>query len=157
MVSSIDFTTGDGEPIGFAGASFMASPDRSVEFSEGWQGGVDQPVPEGTRLRVPFAERAGLTCPEPGVAVLPHSPGVLNAAGTVNGGLMALVVEEAARSLTPDATLSSLGLRYLQPARVGPVVAVATVRDGLGVVDARDEGNENRVCATATTRVFVPS
>ena len=154
VASSIEFATGEGQPVGFAGASFMAVPDRSVTFREGWKGSVDLEVPEGTRLRVPYAERAGLLCPEPGVAVLPYSEGVLNAANTINGGLIALAVEEAALSCTPGATLSSLVLRYLLAARVGPVVAMASVRDGLGLVDARDAGNENRLCVTATTRAF---
>ena len=156
LVSSIEFSTGKGEPMGFAGASFMAHPDRSLHFDEGWTS-AHETASEGTRLRVPYAERAGLVCPEPGVAVLPHSRGVLNAANTINGGLIALVAEEAALSCTPGATLSSLGLRYLQPARIGPVVAVANVSEGLGLVDARDEGNENRLCVTATTRIFPAS
>jgi acyl-coenzyme A thioesterase PaaI-like protein len=160
-VSSIEFATGEGEPIGFAGASFMASPDRSLQFRQGWQGAVDLPVPEGTRLRVPYAERAGLSRPSPGKAVLPYSPDVLNAAGTINGGLVALAVEDAALSCDagrmPGGTLSFLGLRYLQPARVGPVVATASVRDGLGLVEARDHGQDDRLCVTATTRSFAPA
>ena len=48
-------------------------------------------------------------------------------------------------SLSPGATLSSLDLRYLQPVRIGPVVAAAEVRHGLGPVEVRDEGNENRL------------
>jgi hypothetical protein len=33
-------------------------------------------------------------------------------------------------------------------------VAVAEVRHGLGRVEVRDEGNENRLCVVATTRAF---
>jgi acyl-coenzyme A thioesterase PaaI-like protein len=54
----------------------------------------------------------------------------------------------------PGESLASLDLRYLQPARVGPVVATAEVRHGLGRVEVRDEGNENRLCVAATTRTF---
>jgi acyl dehydratase len=86
------------------------------------------------------------------VAVLPRSDDGLNASGTVNGGLIALVVEEAALSLTPGATLSSMALRYLRPVRIGPAVATADVRAGLGRVEVRDAGGDDRPVVTATTR-----
>ena len=53
-----------------------------------------------------------------------------------------MAAEEAALSLAPGATLASLDLRYLQPVRVGPAVAQADVRDGLGRVEVHDAGNE---------------
>ncbi len=154
IVVGVDFTGGDGEPFAFAAASFMAAPDRNVTITT--RTGVDVLLPEGTRLTVPFAERAGCERREPGVALLPHSDDALNASNTINGGLLALTAEEAVLSLAPGATLSSLALRYLQPARNGPVVATALERDGLGRVEVRDAGNDNRLCATATTRLFVP-
>jgi acyl-coenzyme A thioesterase PaaI-like protein len=89
------------------------------------------------------------------VAALGHSDEVLNASNTVNGGLIALVAEEAVLSLSPPGeSVASLDLRYLQPARVGPVVATAEARHGLGRVEVRDEGNDNRLCVAATTRTF---
>ena len=101
---------------------------------------------------MPFAERAGCRRDAPGVAVLPRSPDGLNAAGTVNGGLIALAVEEAALSLTPGASLSSMALRYLRPVRTGPAVARADVHAGLGRVEVRDAGGDDRPAVTATTR-----
>ena len=66
-------------------------------------------------------------------------------------------IASAVLSLSPPgATLASLDLRYLQPARVGPAVAVAEVRHGLGRVEVCDEGNENRLCVAATARTFEP-
>jgi acyl-coenzyme A thioesterase PaaI-like protein len=153
-VTAVDFSTADGEPFAFAAASFMAAPDRNAQIAT--RTSVDLIVPEGTLLTVPFAQRAGCERREPGVAVLPHSDEALNASNTINGGLIALTAEEAVLSLEPGVTLSSLALRYLQPARVGPVVASAVVRDGLGRVDLRDAGNDNRLCATATSRQFAP-
>ncbi len=88
------------------------------------------------------------------MAVLPRTDDNLNAAGTLNGGLIALVVEEAALSLTPGATLSSMALRYLRPVRTGPAVATAEVRAGLGRVEVRDEGDD-RAAVAATTRVQI--
>jgi acyl-coenzyme A thioesterase PaaI-like protein len=104
-------------------------------------------------LAEPFAARAGCRRRAPGVAELPRTADGLNAAGTVNGGLIALAVEEAALSLAPGATLTSLALRYLRPVRVGPAVATAEVRAGLGRVEVRDAGSDDRPVATATTRL----
>jgi acyl-coenzyme A thioesterase PaaI-like protein len=113
------------------------------------------PLPSGARLTMPFAERAGCERRAPGVAALAYSDEVLNASNTINGGLIALTAEEAVLSLSPPgATLASLDLRYLQPARVGPAVATAEVRHGLGRVEVCDEGNENRLCVAATARTF---
>ena len=72
----------------------------------------------------------------------------------MDGGLLALGIEEAALSLTPGASLASLDVRYLQPVRVGPVVARAEVRGGLGRVEVRDAGNDDRLSVVATTRTF---
>jgi acyl-coenzyme A thioesterase PaaI-like protein len=108
-------------------------------------------------LDVPFAERAGCVVTEPGVAVMPRSPEGLNASNTINGGLLALAAEEAVLSLSPGATLASMGIRYLRPARVGPAVAAATVRNGLGIVEVRDAGTDNRLAVLVTTRIFDPT
>ncbi len=55
------------------------------------------------------------------MAVLPRSEDGLNSSNSVNGGLIALAAEEAVLSLAPGDTLRSLGLRYLQAVRAGPV------------------------------------
>ena len=152
FVAGVDFLDETGEQFGFAAASFMASPDESLRIAPL---GARSPLGTGERLTVPFAERAGCERRSPGVAALGHSDEVLNASNTINGGLIALAAEEAVLSLSPPGeSLASLDLRYLQPARVGPVVATAEVRHGLGRVEVRDEGNENRLCVAATTRTF---
>jgi acyl-coenzyme A thioesterase PaaI-like protein len=152
IVAGADFTDQDGEPVGFGTGSFMAAPDKRMIFTSPTS--VDQAIPEGSRLEGPFAELAGCERQSPGVAVLTRSDQVINASGTVNGGLIALTVEEAALSLSPGATLASLGLRYLQPVRFGPAVARAEVSDGLGRIEVRDAGNDNRLCVVATSRTF---
>jgi acyl-coenzyme A thioesterase PaaI-like protein len=151
-VARVDFTDQDGEPVGFGAGSFMAAPDRRLVFTSPTS--VDQAIPDGSRLEVPFAERAGCERQGPGVAVLAPSGEVLNASNTVNGGLIALTVEEAALSLSPGNTLASLALRYLQPVRIGPAIAQAEVRDGLGRIEVRDGGNGGRLCVMATSRTF---
>ncbi len=150
VVSEVDLTDDAGDPVAIGTASFMVAPDPRVELPHNLS--LDMPLRALGRLRRPFAERAGCVRTEPGVAVLPRAEDGLNAAGTVNGGLIALAVEEAALSLTPGATLSSMALRYLRPVRTGPAVATAAVRAGLGRVDVRDAGGDDRPVVTATTR-----
>jgi len=150
VVPTVEILDGDGRRIGFGAASFVVAPDPNVRMPE--QTGLDGRRPGLARLRQPLAERVGLQRLEGGAVALPRSDDGLNAAGTVNGGLLALAVEEAALAHTPGATLGSMSLRYLQPVRVGPAVAVAEVRDGLGSVEVLDAGADDRVAIIATTR-----
>ncbi|MQY19796.1 PaaI family thioesterase [Nocardia macrotermitis] len=150
FVAEIEFSVDD-VPIGFGATSFMAAPNPDVQLPRKLS--IDMP-PRGPRLSLPLAERARCERREPGVAVLPRTEDGLNAAGTVNGGLLALAAEEAVLSLGPSNGLSFLGLRYLQAARVGPVVATAAVRHGVGRVELRDSGQDDRITTLATTRTF---
>ncbi len=150
VVCGVDVTDGDGAPVAIGNASFMASPDPAVTLPDGLTDEVMARTPG--RLRVPFAERASCERRAPGVAVLHRSEDGLNAAGTVNGGLIALLVEEAALSAAPGQTLTSMALRYLRPVRTGPAVATATERAGLARVEVRDEGGDDRPVVTGTTR-----
>jgi acyl-coenzyme A thioesterase PaaI-like protein len=153
IVCGVDVTDDDGNPVAIGTASFMAAPDPGLELPSTVS--LDAVGAAPGRLRHPFAERAGCRREGPGIAVLPRSEDGLNAAGTVNGGLIALVVEEAALSLTPGATLSSMALRYLRPVRSGPAVAMAEARRGLGRVEVRDAGDGDRPVVTATTRATI--
>lgn len=150
-VASVDVTAPDGSPLAAGAASFVTSPDPSVRLPPDFAS--DVPAAAG-RLPVPLAERAGCERRGDGVAVLPRSEDGLNSSRTVNGGLIALAAEEAILSLAPGRTLCSLGLRYLQPVRVGPLVATATVRHGLGLVELRDAGSGDRLAVVATGRTF---
>jgi acyl-coenzyme A thioesterase PaaI-like protein len=151
FVAGVDFFSAEDELIGVAGASFMVAPDPTVKLPPAST--VDSPRPEQL-LSLPLAERAGCERREPGVAVLPRGEDGLNSSNTLNGGLITLVAEEAVLSLTPGRTLSSLGLRFLQPVRKGPVVASARETNGLAQVELRDAGNGDRLAATATARTF---
>lgn len=152
FVARVDFT-GDGSPLATATATFMRAPDESLQLPDSalmLEPTREQPM----RLEQPFADRAGCVRQAPGVALLVRSDDGLNSSNTINGGLIALVVEEAALSSAPDTTLSSLAMRYLRPARVGPLVATATTNGGVSQVDVRDSGSQDRLTVTATTRVF---
>jgi acyl-coenzyme A thioesterase PaaI-like protein len=149
IVIEVDFLDERGETFAFSGSSFMAAPDSSVTLP--LPASIDRPPREPT-MTLPLADRAGCKREQPGTAVLPRVEDGLNGVGTIHGGLLALAAEEAVLSLAPGETLSSLGLRYLQPVRVGPAVATATISAGLGRVELRDCGREDRLAVTATTR-----
>ncbi len=150
-IAGIDFTTGDGRPVATATGAFMSAPDPSVVMPD--LTAPPSPAPERL-LSVPFAERAGCRRREPGTAVLPRSDEGLNAAGTMSGGLTALVAEEAVLAHAPGQTLSSLALRYLHAIRTGPALATASLHHGLATARIHDTGNNDRLAITATARTF---
>jgi acyl-coenzyme A thioesterase PaaI-like protein len=154
VVLTVDFIGGDGRPLAVGTGSFMASPNPDVRVLGSTDEMLEARLHMGTRLSMPLAERAGCRRIAPGVAEQPKTEEGLNSSKTLNGGLIALAIEEAALSLTPDATLSSLAMRYLQPVRIGPALATAQVRAGLGRIEVRDTGNDDRLCVAATTRIF---
>lgn len=153
-VLGIDMTDGSGRALGFAHATFMAAPNPSLRMPTIVRdAGLLQPHPP--RLEVPFAERAGCERTAPGTATIPLRPDGLNASGTLNGGLLALAVEEAALA-AGSGSLASLSMRFAQPVRVGPAIATAEVVDGLGRVVVRDAGRDDRLAVIATTRAAPP-
>jgi acyl-coenzyme A thioesterase PaaI-like protein len=151
MVAMVDFTDETGRSIGFGTASFMPVPDVTMRIPPEHAALRNERRTPG-RLRQPFAERAGCVRQSPGVAALARSEDGLNSSKTVNGGLIALAVEEAVLSATPGATVSSLAMRYLRPVRIGPAIATAQVQDGLGRVEVRDGGSDDRLAVYAITR-----
>ncbi|MFB4298615.1 hotdog domain-containing protein [Actinomadura sp. NTSP31] len=150
FVADVEFTV-DGEPLAIANGLFMTAPDPGLRLPPTHS--LDMPA-TGAELTVPFAERARCERRGAGTAVLPRSEDGLNAAGSVNGGLIALAAEEAVLSLAPGDTLRSLSLIYLQAARVGPVVATARLRGGLARAELRDSGNGGRLTGVVTAGTF---
>jgi acyl-coenzyme A thioesterase PaaI-like protein len=154
-VLSIDMS-GDGETIGFGHATFMASPNPELRMPTVVRDeGLVRVHPPN--LQVPYAERARCERLGAGLAAIPMCPDGLNASGTLNGGLLALVVEEAAlsaESVDTERSLASLSMRYVQPVRVGPAIAQADVWAGLANIVVRDEGRDNRLAVIASTRLF---
>jgi acyl-coenzyme A thioesterase PaaI-like protein len=131
----------------------MPVPDESLRLPDSALL-LDRIRDETMRLEQPFADRAGCVRQGPGVALLVRSDDGLNSANTINGGLIALVVEEAALSTDRGATLASLAMRYLRPARVGPLVATASTEGAVASVEVRDSGSDDRLTTLATTRTF---
>jgi len=151
VVTSVDFFAEDGRLVGFGSGSFMAIPDPRFGVPPlDWV--LARFAETSGALSVPLAERIGCERTEPGVAVLPCTPAVHNASKAINGGLLALAVEEAALSAEPDARrIESVHLRFLRAIRVGPALARADVHHGMGRVDVLDLSTDT-VAAIATTR-----
>lgn len=150
----IDFTDDTGHHLGIGTASFMPAPDPSMLMPESHLASAAAlpRLPRG-RLTMPFAERARCERTTPGTAVLPRSDDGLNSSNTVNGGLIALAVEEAVLGATAGTALTSLALRYLLPVRTGPAVAIADVDGSVATVEVRDAGANDRLAVFATATV----
>jgi len=151
IFTTLDFLDDDGHLIGFGSGSFMAIPDPK------WLAPPLEDVlmrfgtPRGT-LTTPLVERIRCERVEPGVVVLSCTPVVYNASRAINGGMLAVAVEEAALSADPAARwVESMHVRYLRSVRVGPAVARADVHYGMGRVEVHDASTDT-IAAIATTR-----
>jgi acyl-coenzyme A thioesterase PaaI-like protein len=151
ITTSVEFSSADGTPLGLASLGLMASPDGTLARALPQTRSLDQ-VSLTRPMPSPLAERVACERTAGGVAVLPKTQRTTNALNTINGGLHALVVEEAVLAAAPDARIVSMDLRYLRPARVGPAVATARLQDGLGRVVVVDSGEQNREVVLATVR-----
>lgn len=149
LVATVEFTDVDGGPIAIAHASFMKSPNESLAITTGRLDFRSE-----TLMQVPFAERADCTREQPGVARIPRRADGGNASDTLNGGLIALVAEEAALHATGSHGLSHLMLRYLRPVRVGPAVARAEVVGEVANIEVSDEGDGDKLAVLATAHVW---
>jgi acyl-coenzyme A thioesterase PaaI-like protein len=151
IFTTLDFLGDDGHLIGFGSGSFMAIPDPKWLSPPLEEILVRFGAPRGT-LTEPVAERVGCERTGPGTVVLPCTPAVYNASRAINGGMLAVAVEEAALSADPEARwVESMHLRYLRSIRVGPAVARADVHYGTGRVEVIDASTD-KVAAIATTR-----
>ena len=157
FVAGVDFADDEGDLFGAATGLFVVSPDpglrmatdeNPVDFVAG-MGNV-----ESLTLSEPFADRVGCVRGGAGEAILPLREDSLNASHTLNGGLIALVVEEAARSVLAESSLSMLALRYLKPVRIGPAVATAQAHGKVAKVSVRDDGRSGALAVSATARPF---
>jgi acyl-coenzyme A thioesterase PaaI-like protein len=149
VASEVRFTdAGSGELAALCYLTFMTSP-RPQDASP--------PVPDAMQfngsLPVSFPERVGLRTVSPGITELDRRPFVVQASGSLQGGMVALLAETAAESLTGRPVLE-LDARFFTGVRVGPGRATAAVvGDGLVRVEVRDAGNADRLAALVTARV----
>jgi acyl-coenzyme A thioesterase PaaI-like protein len=128
--------------------TFMASP-RPQDQAPPLQGGMRT---TGS-MPVPFPAYVGTRHLGPGVAEVDLTPFVMQASGTLQGGVVAMVGEVAAESLSGSPVLD-LDVRYLSAVRVGPGRATAAAMGGgLVRVEVRDAGSNDRLAALIFARV----
>jgi acyl-coenzyme A thioesterase PaaI-like protein len=152
-VAETDFRVG-GELVALSWSTFVASP-RPSDVIEVPPLSFRRYGP--SRLRAPLADQVGCRIVAPGVAEVDRTPYVMNPAGTVQGGIVALLAELATESL-PDVAgdagvVSELDVRYLSATRVGPARATAeVVGDRTARVELHDPGNGDRLTAVVLAR-----
>jgi acyl-coenzyme A thioesterase PaaI-like protein len=90
--------------------------------------------------------------PAPGVAEVDRAPGRGNSTGSLQGGLVTLVAEVAAETLTGGEAVD-IDIKFLRSVQVGPGRATAA-RVGPDVVrvEVSDPGDADRLCAIAVVR-----
>lgn len=114
--------------------------------------------PVGPAPTVPITTKMGLAVVGDGVE-LARTDYVRNSFGTINGGVMGLLVCAAAEEVVPGLVASDLLLRYVGQTKVGPARAVATVvrkAADHAVCDVRvtDAGAEHLTLARATVTLL---
>jgi acyl-coenzyme A thioesterase PaaI-like protein len=135
-------------PVAYSYLTFMASPrpqDKAFPHLRGMRN--EAPMPE------PIDRYLGAHQLAPGVVEIERAPFVRQAAGSLQGGVVAVLGELAAESLT-GAPVLDLDVRYLSAVRVGPGRATATeLGGGLVRVEVRDAGRDDRLTAIVAARV----
>jgi acyl-coenzyme A thioesterase PaaI-like protein len=128
--------------------TFMGSPrpqDLAPLLERGMQTTGSMPIP--------FPEFVGTRTLSAGVVEVDLTPFVMQASGSLQGGIVALIGEVAAESLTRSQVLD-LDIRYLSAVRVGPGRASATLlRADLARIEVRDIGSDNRLAALIFARM----
>jgi acyl-coenzyme A thioesterase PaaI-like protein len=137
-----------GAVVALSHATFVASPRPQDVI-----GPLSSSRTTGNALSSPIAEALGAQVLSPGVVVIERGTYVNQPAGTLQGGVVAVLAELAAETLT-GARVLELEVRYLSAVRVGPARTSAVALDDHTVrVEARDVGNHDRVTAVVMARL----
>ncbi len=142
-------TAGRERPVALTEVSFIASPRPQDVIPLPV---VDRDFNDG-RFDRPVAEALGARVVTPGVVEMDRDPYVLQPAGTIQGGAVALVAELAAESLSGRG-VADLQIRYLSAVRAGPARSSAhPLTADVVRVEVRDAGNHDRLTAVAVARL----
>jgi acyl-coenzyme A thioesterase PaaI-like protein len=155
----------DAAPFACGQTIFQRVPREEPSGSNAGDAPVGLPeVLENVPLERPLAQEAGVVVVNAarGQLALPLGPALVSPQGFLQGGLVALVVEEAALALAEHSgagpqVVTDLDIRYLASGRVGPIESEAcwvTDRSGAAIrVALRDAGNGGRITTAALARV----
>jgi hypothetical protein len=157
VITGFDVATPDGRTIAVGNAGFMASPNPAHVVDGGFP--LDSPDRRRGRLGVPFADRAGVIRSGgrsgdgsvDGSAMAPYLLDNINATGAIQGGIVALVAEEAVADAAGGRIAESMSIRYLRGFRGTPATAHATITGSLGRVEVL--GDDGRPGALVTVRL----
>jgi acyl-coenzyme A thioesterase PaaI-like protein len=142
------YDAGTMAPVAYSYLTFMGSPrpqDHAPAFTRGMR--------SVGSMQEPFPENVGAVIVEPGVVEIERTPYVVQAAGSLQGGIVALIAEMAAESLMGSPVMD-LDIRYLSAVRVGPGRATATaLGEGVVRVEVRDLGRDGRLTSIVLARV----
>lgn len=139
----------DGQPVAHAWATFMLSPRPQDTMK-----GVPMTKTRGeVEMSQPFTVALGFDTIEPGVVEVKRSPYTLQPAGTIHGGVVCALAEDAALSLT-GRPVTELDVRYLSTIRIGPARATAAMlHDNVTKVTVVDAGrDDDRIASVAFAR-----
>ena len=137
-----------GAVVALSHATFVASP-RPQDVV----GPLSAGRTSGNALNRPIAEALGAQVLSPGVVLIERGPYVNQPSGTLQGGVVAVLAELAAESLT-GARVLELEVRYLSAVRVGPACTSAvTIDDHTVRVEVRDAGNHDRLATVVMARM----
>jgi acyl-coenzyme A thioesterase PaaI-like protein len=137
-----------GAVVALSHATFVASPRPQDVI-----GPLASARTSGNALNRHIAEALGAEVLSPGVAVIERGPYVNQPSGTLQGGVVAVLAELAAESLT-GARVLELEVRYLSAVRVGPARTSARAMDDHTVrVEVCDTGNHDRLATVVMVRV----
>lgn len=149
-----DFTLeGDDGPAAIALATFVASPRPEDDI-----GDRDADATRLSRARAavgppaPIAELLGTQVLGNGQVEVARDARILNWAGTVQGGAVAAVAEEAVLALGGAIPPDALQVRFTGAVRVGPMRATARRVGPWTRVEVIDAGNDDRLAAVALAR-----
>ena len=137
-----------GSVVAVSHATFVASPRPQDVI-----GPMVATCASVNALSRPLAEELGMQVLAPGVVSLERRPYVNQPSGTLQGGVVAVLAEVAAETLT-GARVTELEVRYLSAIRVGPGRTSAVALDDHTVrVEIRDPGNDDRLATLVMARM----
>jgi acyl-coenzyme A thioesterase PaaI-like protein len=157
LADCLVFDEGAGIVVAAATANHSVLPsDRGLPMSVPEPNRIFRQPPRHGVVRAPLRERYGIrtVAGSVGVAEVDITGPARNPWGILHGSLFALLTEVALLDARPGACIDDLILRFVAPAREGPVRAIATAIDeALWRVDVRDAGADDRIACTSLARL----
>lgn len=138
---------GSGELAAMVSSTFAITPNPNAYVGElhragGSPGLIDRDILDFCEVR-----RTA-----PGTAEVDRAPGRGNSTGSLQGGMISLVAEAAAETLTGNEAVA-LDIKFLRSVQVGPAVARATrIGPETVRVEVADPGDDDRLCALVVIR-----